>query len=115
MMIKNKLRCCLEEAERKKQTGLLIWPNWTLWDDFGFELQEGNEYYDFALAKIAEEQEATITFEWNRLSIPGIFAVPVQKLLSSEKYFKQVLSICERNRYKGPITLLPINEVSDYF
>lgn len=113
-MIKNILRSCIEEAQRRGQTGLLIWPSWNLWDNYAFELQQGNEYYDLALAQIAEGQETTITFDWNRLSIPGILAIPVEKLISSEKFFNDVLSICEKNHYKGPITLLPINEVSDY-
>ena len=114
-MTQSILRNWLKEAQRKGQTGLFLWPNWTLWDYYAFELQPGNEYYDTALVQIAKDQEVTITFEWNTLSMPGIIAVSVQKLLSSEEFFKQVLSVCEKNHYTGPITLLPINEVSDYF
>lgn len=114
-MTKTILRNCLREAKRKGQIGLLIWPDWTLWDEYAFELKTGNAHYDTALEQIEKGQEMTITFEWNKLSMPGILAIPVQKLLSSDEFFKQVLNVCEKNRYKGPVTLLPLNEVSDCF
>ena len=45
---------------------------------------------------------------------PGIFAVPVTKMIKSEDFFKYVLEMCEKGNYKGPITFIPSNEISQY-
>ena len=107
------LRGVLKEAQEKGQMGLLIWANWTVWDDLAFEMKPENESYDFALSQVSKGEEATISAEWNGLSMPGIIAVSVQKLSYSEEFFKDVLDKCEEGQYKGPITLIPLNEVSE--
>ena len=114
-MIKNLLRNTLKEAQEKEQLGLLIWANWSVWDDSGYQMKPGNKSYDFALSQIAKGEEATIKAEWNGLSMPGFIAVSVQKLNSSDEIFKQVLEACEKGNYKGPITLVPLNKVSNFF
>ena len=114
-MTEKRLRDTLTEAQEKDQLGLLIWANWTVWDDSGFEVKPGNESYDFALAQISKGEGATVSVEWNGLSMTGFIAVPVQKLLSSDEYFKHVLNSCEKGHYEGPITLVPLNEISKSF
>lgn len=109
------LRRCLKEAEKKGQTGLLIWTNWSTWDEMAYKLQEGNEDYDFILSQIGKQGEATISTEWAGFKLAAGVAVPVKKLCNSEKYFKEVLEVCRTNHYVGPVTLLPLNEVADYF
>lgn len=47
--------------------------------------------------------------------MPGFIAVSVQKLNSSDEFFKYVLSACEKGHYEGPITLVPLNELSEIF
>ena len=109
------LRLCLKEAEKKGQTGLLIWAGWSIWDEMAYKLEEGNEDYDFILSQVEKQEEATLTTEWAGLKMPGCLAVPVKKLRNSEKYFEEVLDACRKNHYMGPVTLLPLNEVADYF
>lgn len=109
------LRDSLKEAQEKGQIGLLIWANWTQWDDCATDIRQGNENYDFALSQVKKDEEATITFDWNGLSIPGIWAVSVQKMVSSKKFFKKILELCEKNHQQGPITFIPSNELSECF
>lgn len=112
-MTEKLLRDTLLEAQEKDQLGLLIWANWTVWDDLGFEMKPGNESYDFAFSQISKGEEATISVEWNGFSMPGFISVSVQKLNSSTEFFKHVLEACEKGHYEGPITLVPLNEVSE--
>lgn len=112
-MTEKLLRDTLKEAQQKDQLGLLIWANWTVWDDSSFEVKPGNESYDFAFSQISKGEEATISAEWNGLSMPGFIAVSVQKLNSSDEFFKYVLNACEKGHYEGPITLVPLNEISE--
>lgn len=110
-MTEKSLRDSLKEAQAKGQNGLLIWASWNLWDDSASDLRPGNKNYDFALSQIAKGEEATIKAEWNGLSMPGIIAVPVRKLLSSDDFFNYVLKVCKENHYEGPITLVPENQL----
>ena len=114
-MTEKLLRDTLKEAQEKDQLGLFIWANWTVWDESGFEVTPGNEHYDFAFSQISKGEEATIKADWNGLSMPGFIAVSVQKLNSSDEFFKQVLEACEKGHYKGPITLVPLCEISKSF
>lgn len=113
-MTEQLLRNAVKEAQEKEQLGLLIWANWTVWDDLSSYMKQGNEHYDFALSQISKGEEATIQAEWNGLSMPGIIAVSMQKLSSSDEFFAYVLNICKEGHYKGPITLIPSNEVIDF-
>lgn len=114
-MTEKLLRDALKEAQEKDQLGLLIWANWTVWDDLGFEVELGNESYDFAFYQISKGEEATIPVEWYGLSMPGFIAVSVQKLISSDEFFNHVLNSCEKGHYEGPITLVPLNKISKSF
>ena len=109
------LRNTLKEAKEKDQLGLLIWANWTVYDDLGYQMKPGNESYDFAFLQISKGEEATIKADWNGLSMPGFIAVSVQKLNSSNEFFLQVLDACEKGHYEGPIALVPLNEISKSF
>ena len=106
---------CVKEAVKKGQTGLIIWSNWSTWDEMAHKLEEGNKDYDFILSQIEKQEEATITTEWAGMKIPGCVAVSVEKLRNSEKFFKEFLEVCQKNYYIGPVTLVPLNEVADYF
>jgi len=106
-MTEKKLRDSLREAYEKKQSALLIWANWTVWDEFAFDMKPGNKHYDFALSQVNAVDGVTIFFEWNGLKMPGIIAVSVEKLLSSDKFFNYVLHSCTEGHYEGPITLIP--------
>lgn len=114
-MTEKLLRDTLKEAQEKDQLGLFIWANWTVWDDSGYQMKPGNEHYDFAFSQISKGEEATIKADWNGLSMPGFIAISVQKLISSDEFFKQVLDSCEKGHYEGPITLVPLNEISKSF
>ena len=112
-MTEEKLRNALKEAEEKGQIGLLLWPDWSVWDRLAFKLKPGNHHYDFALSQLEKNEEATLKETWNGLWMSGIFVIPVQKLLSSDKFFTHVLKTCKKGKYRGPITLIPLNEVSE--
>lgn len=103
------LRNALKEAQEKEQLGLFIWPNWTVWEELVFYMRPKGKYYNFAVSQISKGEEATISFERNGLSMPGIIAVSVQKLSSSSEFFSHVLSMCEEAHYEGPIILVPAN------
>lgn len=106
------LRDTLKEAQAKDQLGLLVWANWRVWNDSAFEMKPGNKDYDFAFSQILKGEEATIRADWNGLSVPGFIAISVQKLNSSDEFFKHVLVTCQKGHYEGPITLVPSNKVS---
>ena len=110
-MTEELLRDSLNEAQEKAQDGLIIWANWNQWNDHVLDFKPGNENYEFALSQIAKGEEATIKAEWNGLSTPCIIAVSVQKLLSSNNFFTQVLKACEEGHYEGPVTLIPANQI----
>ena len=113
-MTEKLLRDSLKEAQEKGQIGLLIWANWTQWDDCAADIRQGNENYEFALSQILKEEEATITVEYIGIDMPVVIAVSVKKLESSKKFFEDVLEILQRNCYKGPVTLLPSNKISEF-
>ena len=105
----------LKEAQEKDQLGLLIWANWTVWDELGFEVKARKANYDFVFSQISKGEEVTVSAKCYGFTMPGFIAVPVQKLLSSDEYFKHVLNSCEKGHYEGPITLVPLHEISKSF
>ena len=109
-MSKEQLLNVLKEANDKVQTGLFIWANWTIWDDIAFEMKPGNEDYDFAISRISQNRETTITYNCHSFEMPAFIAVPVGKLSFDEAFFNRVLEICNKCNCQGPFTLLPSNE-----
>lgn len=114
-MIENLLRKTLKEAQEKGQHGLLIWASWRVWDEFSFNMKEGNENYDFALSHIESGETATIDITMGGFYGTAIFAVSVEKLHSSTEYFENFVNMCREKQMEGPITLVPLNEVSEIF
>ena len=112
-MTEEKLRNTLKEAQDKGQVGLLIWSCWRLWDELGFRIGPGQEHFDFALSQTQKGEEGTIPFDFCGFNMAGIIAVPVQKLLSSNEFFLHVLNECQLHHFEGPITLIPLNELSE--
>ena len=112
-MTEELLRQVLQEAQEKQQIGLLIWHSWKSWDEVAYQLREGNEHYDFALYQVTNGKEATITHEWWGLRLPAAMAVSVQKMNVSKEFFENILNVCKKNMYIGPVTLLPLNEVAE--
>jgi len=112
-MTEELLRQILQEAQEKGKLGLIIWANWPIWDEIAFEMKQGNEIYDFALSQIEKQEEATVCSSCNGFSMPGFIATSIQKLLSSNDFFKKTLDFCERNHFSGPISLVPITEPDD--
>lgn len=114
-MIENLLRETLKEAQEKEQRGLLVWSNWRVWDEFVFNMKEGNPNYDFALSHIERGETANIDFTMGGFYGTAIFAVSVEKLNSSKEYFENFSNMCREKQMEGPITLIPSNEVSQIF
>lgn len=111
--MEEKLRNALKEAQEKAKLGLIIWANWSIWDEIAFVLKPNNEFYDFALSQIEKGEEATVCSSCNGFSMPAFIATSTQKLLSSNEFLKKTLDFCERNHFSGPITLIPITEADD--
>ena len=76
-MTEKLLRDSLTEAKSKGEVGLFIWANWRVWDDLAYEMKQGNKYYDVAISKVLNQEEATISTQLCGFQAPGIFAVPV--------------------------------------
>lgn len=114
-MIENLLRKTLKEAQEKAQYGLLIWASWRVWDEFSFNMKEGNENYEIALSHIERGETTTIDFTMGGFYGTAIFAVQVEKLHSSTEYFESFVNMCREKQIEGPITLVPSNEVSEIF
>ncbi len=113
-MTEKLLRDSLTEAKSKGEVGLFIWANWRVWDDLAYEMKQGNKYYDVAISQVLKHEEATISTQLCGFDAPGILAVSVSKMINSEEFLKHVLEICEKGNYKGPITFIPSNEISQY-
>lgn len=109
------LRNAVEKADQKKQQGLLIWLSSRVWNEIGETICEGNEHYDFALAQVSKEKDATITYNWFGIKIPAIYAVPVKKMKNSEEYFQKIMNACREMGNIGPIVFIPSNEVAECF
>ena len=109
------LRDVLKEAQRKEQQGLFIWTSWPFWDNCRNDMKLGNDSYEFALSQIFLGKEATVFYDFAGFYIPMFFAISVQKLVSSDHLLKHILHMHEAHHYDGPITLVPSNEVSEYF
>ena len=114
-MTEEVLRAALSEARDKNQTGLLIWANWNTWDDIAFDTKPGEENYDYALSQIAKDKESTCFVEVIGFKLPAYFAVSVSKLSNSDRFFKNVLTKCNKANFQGPVTLVPLNEVCKSF
>ena len=107
-MNSEQLQQVLKMANEKGQTGLLIWANWTIWDDIAFEMELGE--YDFSRSRISKIEETTVTYFNNGFELVAFIAIAVEKLSSDEDFFNHVLEICNKNNYQGPFTLIPSKE-----
>lgn len=111
-MTEELLRLAVNGAKNKGQVGLIIWSNWSIWDEVAYKLEEGNKNYDLALTQVQKEEEATMDYEWAGFKMSAYLAVSVNKMSNSKEYFKKILEICQQEHYTGPITLIPLNEVA---
>lgn len=112
-MTEELLRQALKEAEKKGQLGLLIWSNWSIWEEMAYELDEEDERYNLVLAQVKEGREAVLPFEYAGFQLSACLAVSVKKLSNLEGNFEVILEICRQNHFMGPFTLLPLNELAD--
>lgn len=103
----------LDEALKNNEIGLIIWPSWTEWENFSYKLHKGNEIYEFILKKVKNNEMATITCEYFGFKITNILAVPIKAMIVYDKFFANVLNICEKCNYQGPITFVISNEIAD--
>ena len=106
------LRNILEEAKRKGQFGLFIWANEDICDYLAKEIVPGKETYDFAVYELKMQRETRRILDASGDTI--FLSVPVEKLMSNDEFFKSVLKKCDEELLLGPVTLIPLNQSSDY-
>jgi len=112
-MNEGNLRKVLAEAQEKGQVGIFIWSSWTLWDDAGLEVVEGDKAYDFAVEALKQQRETNISGNMIGLNMPLFLSIPIKKIEGNEEFFSRVLEACEEMNLKGPVTLIPLNELSE--
>ena len=105
----------LDEALERKEIGLIIWSSWTEWINFSYQLHEGNDIYKFILKKIKNNESANVIGERCGIKMANILAVPVKGMIIYEKFFENILSICQKCNYNGPITFVESNEIAKCF
>lgn len=110
-MMEKLFREILKEAREEEQIGLMIWANPEVWKSFGPKIWPDTKIYDFILSQITKQPKVTMSIEGIGLSMPVYMAVSVQKLSTSNKFFYEVLNICEKGNCKGPVMLIPSNKM----
>ena len=103
----------LDEALKNNEIGLIIWPGWTEWENFSYKLHPGNEMYEFILKKVKNNEMAKITCEYLGFKITNIIAVPIKAMVIYDKFFENILNICQKYTYKGPITFVISGELAN--
>ena len=105
----------LVEAIEINDIGLIIWPSWEEWENLSFKLHQGNEIYEYVLKKVKNNEVAIISSTYFGLKMTSILAVPVKNMIVSDKFFENILSICNKGTYQGPITFVVSNEIVQCF
>lgn len=105
----------LEEALKNEEVGLILWPSWTEWENLSYRLHPKNEIYEFILKKVKNNEVAYITSGYLGLKMTSIIAVPVKAMIVSDKFFENILDICQKGIYHGPITFVNSNEIAECF
>jgi hypothetical protein len=107
-MTKENLREILSDAREKGQVGLFIWVDWWTWHDLRLETSPGNENYDSSIEALSRQEWYKATRTVFKYAV--FLSVPIEKMVSDEKFFGEVLTVCEK--FIGPVTLVPLNELS---
>lgn len=112
-MTKRMLRRIITEAQEKGEKGIFVWTTWDIYSDYAGQIRPGNNEYEKAFSKIREGKDSVVYLEEMGLTFPVLVAIPISELLSEEG-LQQLFQTCEKH-CKGPITLVPSNELSDSF
>ena len=106
---KQVLKKVQEEAIRMGEQGILVWPNWNMYNYQSEEILRKGEQYELAMKSIIEKKNSTLKWKlMGVLELPGIFVIPTELIILTE-----VISGCEN--MEGPITFLPSNRLSSLF
>lgn len=112
-MTRRMLKRIIAEAQEKGEKGIFVWTTWDIYSDYAGQIRPGNNEYEKAFSKIREGKDSVVYLEEMGLTFPVLVAIPIEEVLS-EKGFQQLFQACNNN-CKGPITLVPSNELSDVF
>jgi len=113
-MTKDYLLKALKWAKGKNQTGIFIWNDWKIWDELDslFHKSESNsKLYKNVVNNLAKDEPMKIPVKYIGFALPGILVIPIDKALNSEDFLNEVVEICNKSNYKGPITLFPSTEI----
>ena len=105
----------LDEALKRDEIGFIIWPIWTEWENLSYKLHGGNDIYEFILKKVKNNESANVIGECLGLKMTNVLAVPVKAMVVYEKFFENVLNICQKGNYHGPIIFVESNEIAECF
>ena len=105
----------LDEALEREEIALIIWSSWTEWENLSYKLHKGNDIYEFILKKVKNNESANVVGECLGLKMTSVLAVPVKAMVVYEKFFANVLNICKKGNYHGPITFVESNEIAKCF
>ena len=115
MITKKELWESLDEALERDEIGLIIWPSWTEWENLSYKLHQGNEIYEFILKKVKNNESANVTGAYLGFNMTNVLAVPVKAMVVYDKFFANVVSICQKGNYHGPITFVESNDIAKCF
>lgn len=95
-----------EELEKAKDDGrraVLIYHNEAIWGTHHEEMVPGAHNYNFFLNQVKNGEDGVMEFDTKEGGKAIILAVLVDKMLSDDEYFKEVLDTCLIHGVEGPI------------
>ena len=67
------------------------------------------------LKKVKNNESANVIGECWGFNMTKVLAVPVKAMVVYDKFFENVLSLCQKGNYHGPITFVNSNEIARCF
>jgi len=113
-MTKERFRLIARQCKKTGQVGIIIWPNWEVYEKYRKIIIPGQAHFEFALTQTQNGRGGTIPLNLNGPTTSCIIAVPIQKLIDSEDFLNTILKDCSKNNFEGPISYLPSNKLSAF-
>ncbi len=95
-----------EEMEKAKDDGrraVLIYHNEAIWGTHHEEMVPGTHNYNFFLNQVKKEEDGVMEFDTEEGGKAIILVILVNRMLSDDEYFEEVLDTCRMRGVEGPI------------